>query len=85
MLNWLDDRCDLGKKFMVLEPERWFTQAHKPGFVDGYPCRLRPSISYVKLCTNALYVSIFSSPVVDDESLVEATAQGDGNEICLEA
>jgi hypothetical protein len=31
LLNWMDDWCDLGKKFEVLELEGWFTQAHKPG------------------------------------------------------
>jgi hypothetical protein len=50
LLNWLEDWCDLGKTFKVLEPEGWFTQAHKPGCFGWSPAPAAAGASIDQLC-----------------------------------
>jgi hypothetical protein len=50
LLNWLEDWCDLGKDFKVLEPEGWFTQAHKLGYFGWFPMPATDNATIDQLC-----------------------------------
>jgi hypothetical protein len=71
LLNWLEDWCDLGKKFNVLEPEGWFTQAHKPGYFGWFPAPATADAAIDHLCEAVHKRPLcfhFCSPIVDGES-----------------
>jgi hypothetical protein len=50
LLNWLEDWCDLSNKFKVLEPEGWFTQAHKPGCFEWFLAPTAADAAIEQLC-----------------------------------